>query len=90
MKKKSLTDLAKEHGWPTVACKIDKEFEKALVDFLRSSKAPQDTQTVGAHFSKPIQEVEHYLDQLGEQKLARYTYVGRGAWGWVAVPLEHN
>ena len=90
MKNKSLADLAKEKGWPTFTVEIDREFEKALIDFLRATKAPLETQAIAAHFLKPIQEVEHYLNRLDDQKLARYAYVGGGVYGWEAVPLESN
>lgn len=71
------------------SCKIDKEFELKLVQFLRGSIAPMPTEALAAHFSKPLQYVEHYLDRLSEQKFARYVRIG-GQWGWIAVPLDSN
>jgi|GEM_PF-6950419 len=90
MKKKSLSDLAKEHGWEVSTHKIDTKFRLELLEFLRDSKAAQPTQVIAAHFKKTRPEVEHYLDMLSDGKLAQYIYVGRGEWGWVAARIENN
>jgi len=90
MKKKSLSDLAKEHGWEVSTHKIDTKFRLELLEFLRASTEAQPTQVLAAHFKKSREEIEYYLDMLLHGHLAEYIPVGGGAWGWVAVKLASN
>ena len=70
--------------------KMDLKFQDEILDFLRRSVSAQPAQALAAHFGRPVNEVEHYLERLSDGKLAQYVHVGRGEWGWVAAQLEHN
>lgn len=70
----------------TVTLKVDKEFETGLAQYIRDNATPQTAQSLAAHFSRPLAEVEHYLGRLDEQKRIKYVYVGGGLWHWIHAP----
>jgi hypothetical protein len=82
-------DKRQEPARTVVTCKIDKDLEDKIVDFLRHSRAPVPAEVLAAHFSQPLKYIEHYLDRLDEQQRARYIRAD-GKWGWVAVKPEQR
>ena len=90
MKKKSISDRTKEHGWEVSTHKIDTKFRLELLKFLRQSSDAKSADVLAAHFKRPAKEVEYYLDMLMNGNLAQYIHVGRREWGWVAARIEKN